>query len=61
MPIDPNEPRYCYCRQVSHGQMVCCDDDDCEREWFHFQCVGLTQEPVGIWFCPDCTKKREKE
>lgn len=22
---DPNEPRYCYCNQVSYGEMVGCD------------------------------------
>ena len=25
-PIDPNEPVYCYCRQVSHGDMIACDN-----------------------------------
>jgi hypothetical protein len=28
MPIDPNEPLYCYCQQVSYGEMVACDNDD---------------------------------
>jgi hypothetical protein len=26
-PIDPNEPVYCYCRQVSYGDMIGCDND----------------------------------
>lgn len=26
MPIDPNEPRYCYCQRVSFGEMVACDN-----------------------------------
>jgi len=56
MPVDPNEPVYCYCRQVSYGPMVACDNDNCEREWFHFGCVGLTDEPKGKWYCPDCRK-----
>eukprot|EP00179_Madagascaria_erythrocladioides_P010943 CAMPEP_0198364418 /NCGR_PEP_ID=MMETSP1450-20131203/153369_1 /TAXON_ID=753684 ORGANISM="Madagascaria erythrocladiodes, Strain CCMP3234" /NCGR_SAMPLE_ID=MMETSP1450 /ASSEMBLY_ACC=CAM_ASM_001115 /LENGTH=216 /DNA_ID=CAMNT_0044071845 /DNA_START=75 /DNA_END=722 /DNA_ORIENTATION=+ len=42
VPADPDEPRYCYCQQVSYGEMVGCDNDDCKYEWFHFQCVGLT-------------------
>lgn len=33
MAVDPNEPRYCYCNQVSFGTMVGCDNPDCEREW----------------------------
>jgi hypothetical protein len=54
LPIDPNEPVYCNCRRVSFGQMVGCDNDDCKYEWFHFECVGLTDQPQGKWYCPDC-------
>ncbi|KAI9917134.1 hypothetical protein PsorP6_012639 [Peronosclerospora sorghi] len=53
-PIDPNEPIYCSCRRVSFGQMVGCDNDDCKYEWFHFSCVGLTDQPAGKWYCHDC-------
>ncbi|GAB5587010.1 hypothetical protein Unana1_01910 [Umbelopsis nana] len=28
MPVDPNEPVYCVCRQVSYGEMVACDNDE---------------------------------
>ncbi|KAK7102868.1 inhibitor of growth protein 3-like [Littorina saxatilis] len=52
---DPNEPRYCLCNQVSYGDMVGCDNEDCPIEWFHYGCVGLTQAPKGKWFCPQCT------
>ncbi|KAI2828465.1 hypothetical protein CBS147343_3137 [Aspergillus niger] len=48
---------YCTCRSVSHGDMVACDNDNCEFEWFHWKCVGLTREPVGKWFCPQCSAK----
>ena len=44
---DPNEPRYCYCNGVSFGEMVGCDSDNCEREWFHLPCVGLKVAPKG--------------
>lgn len=26
--IDPNEPKYCYCNQVSFGDMVACDGEN---------------------------------
>lgn len=26
MPIDPNEPKFCLCQNVSYGQMIMCDD-----------------------------------
>lgn len=56
--IDPNEPTYCLCNQVSFGQMVMCDNDHCPIEWFHFSCVGITNTPKGKWYCPDCRKAR---
>ncbi|KAI0218539.1 Inhibitor of growth protein 2 [Lamellibrachia satsuma] len=53
-PIDPDEPTYCLCQQVSYGEMIGCDNDACSIEWFHFNCVGLTSKPKGKWFCPKC-------
>lgn len=44
---DADEPRYCYCNGVSYGEMVGCDADGCEREWFHLECVGLKVAPRG--------------
>ncbi|RCN53465.1 PHD-finger [Ancylostoma caninum] len=61
MPVDPNEPTYCICHQVSFGQMVACDGPDCKNEWFHFQCVGLTSSPVGKWYCDQCKEARKKK
>ncbi|KAK9272385.1 hypothetical protein L1049_002756 [Liquidambar formosana] len=26
LPVDPNEPTYCLCNQVSYGEMVACDN-----------------------------------
>ncbi|KAL0141834.1 hypothetical protein V8B55DRAFT_1446190 [Mucor lusitanicus] len=51
LPIDPNEPLYCYCQQVSYGEMVACDNTDCEIEWFHLACVDLKTVPKGKWYC----------
>ena len=61
MPVDPNEPTYCLCQQVSYGEMVGCDNYDCPIEWFHFQCVGLTEKPKGKWYCPRCSQNRKKK
>lgn len=56
MPVDPNEPVYCYCRGPSSGTMVGCDNEDCAREWFHLPCVGLTVVPPEHvkWYCKEC-------
>ncbi|XP_053202173.1 inhibitor of growth protein 4-like isoform X2 [Panonychus citri] len=60
MPVDPNEPTYCICHQVSYGEMIGCDNPDCPIEWFHFTCVNLINKPKGKWFCPKCTSERKK-
>ncbi|KAK6161815.1 hypothetical protein DH2020_005196 [Rehmannia glutinosa] len=62
LPVDPNEPTYCFCNQVSYGEMVACDNPDCKIEWFHYGCVGLKEQPKGKWYCSDCvgTQRRRK-
>ena len=55
---DADEARYCFCNNVSYGDMIGCDDDDCEREWFHLGCVGLTKPPQGTWYCEACLERR---
>ena len=54
--IDPDEPRYCICDRVSFGTMVACENDACEKEWFHLECVGLEDIPPRRtkWYCPEC-------
>ena len=32
--IQGDEARYCYCNQVSYGEMVACDRDGCGKEWY---------------------------
>lgn len=52
-PIE-SEPIYCVCSEISYGQMICCDNDLCKIEWFHFDCVKLNSKPKGKWYCPNC-------
>lgn len=54
-----DDTKYCICRQISYGEMVACDNEACEIEWFHYDCVGVTQPPKGKWFCPDCSRKMD--
>ncbi|KAK4464827.1 chromatin modification-related protein YNG2, partial [Cladorrhinum samala] len=51
-----DDKKYCSCQNVSFGNMVACDNDDCPYEWFHWGCVGLKSEPNGTWYCPDCSE-----
>lgn len=46
MPVDPNEPTYCLCHQVSYGEMIGCDNLDVSS---HFQ--EKTQTKKSNNFC----------
>ncbi|KAH8884446.1 hypothetical protein GQ53DRAFT_661876 [Thozetella sp. PMI_491] len=56
-----DDKKYCICQNVSFGDMVACDNDDCPFEWFHWSCVGLKSEPNGTWYCPVCTESMKKK
>lgn len=55
-----DETLYCFCRQVSYGDMIGCDNDDCKFEWFHYDCVGVTEpsKEGELWYCPDCRERK---
>lgn len=55
-----DDKKYCLCHNVSYGDMVACDNDNCPYEWFHWSCVGLKSEPTGAWYCPNCAEKFQK-
>ncbi|KAI0756380.1 hypothetical protein C8Q80DRAFT_1128260 [Daedaleopsis nitida] len=52
---------YCKCNTISYGEMIGCDGEDCEKEWFHLACVGLSSTPAGSWYCEQCTEKRRDQ
>uniref|UniRef100_A0A914XPV4 Inhibitor of growth protein n=1 Tax=Plectus sambesii TaxID=2011161 RepID=A0A914XPV4_9BILA len=56
--VEPDEPTYCLCEQVSFGEMIGCDYVKCTIEWFHFECVELKTKPKGKWYCPLCRGDR---
>ncbi len=35
------DERYCFCGGVSYGEMIACDDDNCEREWVRFLIIFI--------------------
>ena len=47
--VDPNEPVYCTCRRIAFGEMIACDNEECQIEWFHYSCVNLTKKPRNNW------------
>lgn len=37
--------------------MIACDNPDCPIEWFHCQCVGVSNSKTKEkWYCPECIK-----
>lgn len=51
---------YCICGQNKADDLIGCDNDKCEVEWYHIGCVGLTESTTKkneLWFCPACTNK----
>lgn len=40
----------------SAGEMIACDNPQCEMQWFHLGCVGLSEAPKGAWYCDQCKK-----
>ncbi|VDO03741.1 unnamed protein product [Rodentolepis nana] len=55
---DPDNRKYCFCRDVSYGEMIACDAPNCPVEWFHYPCVNLSVAPKGKWICPLCSCSR---
>ncbi|KAK5620235.1 hypothetical protein CRENBAI_026847 [Crenichthys baileyi] len=54
----PSAPVYCLCRKPDiNCFMIGCDS--C-TEWFHGQCVGVSEKAakaIRVWFCPSCRDK----
>jgi len=53
---EETENVYCYCDTASSGNMIACDSNRCEKQWFHFDCVGIVEAPPDdqAWHCDDC-------
>ncbi|WWC62755.1 uncharacterized protein I303_105352 [Kwoniella dejecticola CBS 10117] len=54
---EADDTLYCICQQKSYGEMIGCDNDTCQYEWFHVKCVSISGQLPETWYCPDCVKK----
>ena len=44
---DNTNETWCYCGQgKSYDKTIACEYLGCEIEWFHFSCVGLTEDLI---------------
>ena len=55
------EPTYCLCDSIAYGDMVCCSDRLCIKEWFHYECVGLKHRQMVSGYAPDCRERKRRE
>lgn len=40
---DGDDRTYCICNSVSYGEMIACDDSQCEREWVRSMIFSFQQ------------------
>ena len=52
-PAPHSEPTYCICSQVSFGEMIACDNEDCSIEWFHYKVIFRIKRKV-CWIRWSC-------
>jgi len=52
--VEEDKEIYCFCRKLSYGEMIACDNPDCRYQWFHLPCVNLKAPLPERWFCSDC-------
>ncbi|CAE7646553.1 Ing1 [Symbiodinium sp. KB8] len=60
-PLTADQEVFCVCRRVAIGQMIGCDNEECEYEWFHLPCVNLKHAVDGTWFCPSCVDRMQRK
>ncbi|KAI6184414.1 Zinc finger and Histone deacetylase superfamily domain containing protein [Aphelenchoides bicaudatus] len=56
---DEDENLWCLCQAKSYGNMIACDNQQCQYTWFHYDCVGVTEPPSEgqRWYCPVCRNR----
>ncbi|EPR79600.1 PHD finger domain protein [Spraguea lophii 42_110] len=56
--MEDERRKYCICQSDISDNMIACDNEQCDVEWYHYKCIGLTEQPYGDWICNKC---REEE
>ncbi|CAH1118134.1 unnamed protein product [Phaedon cochleariae] len=47
---------WCFCKKSEGGRiMIQCENDSCDIQWFHLECVGLPDIPNTLWMCQQCS------
>ena len=57
-----SQETWCYCQlPAEEGDMIGCDNRECNIAWFHLKCLRITKTPKEKWFCPECKKHKAKK
>ena len=59
-PMNTDNQVWCYCKGSEDGEMIGCDNTECDIGWFHTECLRITVIPKGKWYCPNCSRERSK-
>ena len=43
------------------GDMVGCDNQDCNIAWYRTDCLRMVEASKGKWYCPTCHASRTKK
>ena len=52
-----NSEVVCICQKKKFGRMMKCENSQCEKQWFHLSCIGLSRRPLGMGYCQECDGK----
>ncbi|OQS55471.1 Ing5 [Ecytonucleospora hepatopenaei] len=48
---------YCSCGGKAYGNMIRCDEEECDIGWYHYKCIGILKTPKSPWKCSRCVGK----
>jgi hypothetical protein len=51
MPVAADEPTYCYCGDVSYGEMIACENEVCLYIWGALLMIVLSSRVVSFGLC----------
>jgi hypothetical protein len=53
---------WCVCRGPDDGGlMIECENRDCDVQWYHGRCLGISTAPTGKWYCASCVPSGKRK
>nr|CAI5843862.1 unnamed protein product [Callosobruchus analis] len=52
------DQQWCLCQSDNDNRlMIQYENDCCNIQWFHLECVGLSDIPNELWYCESCSNQ----